>query len=210
MKRLILFAITLAVFPYAANAQKDVFFDAMKDELARSMKELKLENAPPPYFISYMINDSASLRIVAYSGAVVANSESRNRTLRTDVRVGDYGRDNYNFRSQSASDSDPSAPTGQVQIVTDYDYDTVRRHIWQETDRAYKAAVETLNRKNTALQSMTQTDRPPDFSKGSPTVSVAGENSLVISPAQWEERVNRIAGFLLRDKNIGNLRKPQK
>jgi len=53
MKRIImaaLAAMALAAFPLSASAQKKVVFAAMKDELARSMKELKLENEPGPYY----------------------------------------------------------------------------------------------------------------------------------------------------------------
>ena len=205
MKRLILFAITLAVFPYAANAQKDVLFDAMKDELARSMKELKLENDPGPYYISYHISDEYNLQIQADSGAVVANSESRNRLFNTDIRVGDYEHDNSNFTSLNVLSNLGELIADALSSIifpVDDDYDAVRRRIWQGTDSAYKSAVEILNRKNTALQRAAQTDRPPDFTRGKATVSIAKANDFTVSREQWEERVNRIASLLQRNGNI--------
>ena len=198
MKRVIISALTFIVFLPAANAQNNVILEAMKDELARSIKELKLETEPGPYFISYLINDSFNLRIQANSGAVVSNSGSRVRLLRVDARVGDYDRDNYNFSSLTNSTGHPR----QIQIITDDDYDAIRRAIWLETDSAYKAAVDTLNRKNATLRNTTQTDRPPDFSKGGAARSIAEANDISVPGARWEERVSQIAGLFLRDGNI--------
>jgi len=207
MKRIVLIVvITLVVFLPAAKAQTNIVFDAMKDELARSMKELRLENAPAPYFISYLVNDSYNLIIAAQSGAQISsNSGSRTRLLRTDVRVGDYEWDNFNFRSSTVSGSDPSVLPDTVSIIIDDDYDALRRAMWRETDRMYMIAVDALNRKNTARKDMLQAaDRPPDFSRGNATVSVAKANDFTISRELWEERVNHIAGLLLREKNIQN------
>ena len=202
MKRIIMFAMTLAFFPPAANAQTNVLFDAMKDELARSMKELKLENDPGPYYISYLLTDIYILQIQADSGAVVTNDENRIRTLKADVRVGNYARDNSNFLSMSTPDALANSISSLNQISVDDDYDAVRRQIWQATDRAYKTAVDTLNRKNAALQNTAPADRQPDFTKGNATVSISNANTFDVSRAEWEDRVNSIAGLLLRDRNI--------
>lgn len=193
-----MFVMTLVVFMPAARAQNKILFDAMKDELARSMNELKLENAPAPYYISYMVNDSYNLRIGADSGAIVINSESHGRLLRVDVHVGDYARDNYNFRPGG---NQPAHPRG-IPLNIDDDYDALRRQIWQETDHAYKTAVDTLNRKTAALRDVAPTDRPADFSKGGATASVVKANDFDVSREMWAERVNSITGMLPRDRNI--------
>ena len=43
---------------------------ALGDELARSMKELKLGDSPRPYYLSYALSDEEQASVVATFGAV--------------------------------------------------------------------------------------------------------------------------------------------
>src|SRR5947209_11627796 len=83
--------------PYA---QDSPIFAAMQDELKRSMAELRLPGEPPPYYISYEIDENASTRAVAQLGGLVDNSSAHGRSLRVEVRVGDYGFDSSRFIAQ--------------------------------------------------------------------------------------------------------------
>ena len=157
----------------------------MKDELARSMQQLKLEGEAGPYYISYLMTDAYVLRITADSGAIIANSENRNRTLKVDLRVGSYAQDNSNFLSLSNTASLLNTITSSsVRLPLDDDYDVLRRQIWQATDRIYKSALETLSKKKATLQNTVQTEALPDFVKGTAISSMAKENSFVVQRAQ--------------------------
>ncbi|MHC4612707.1 MAG: hypothetical protein ACYTAU_03970, partial [Planctomycetota bacterium] len=79
-----------------ALAQEDVVIDALADELERSMT-LQLEGEKSPYFIEYVVAETASHRISATCGAIVTSDASRSRRLFTEVRVGYYDVDNTNF-----------------------------------------------------------------------------------------------------------------
>src|SRR5260370_27824088 len=77
---------------------------AMRDELARSMKKLQLENLQKPYFVAYRAVETANCNANASFGALIgSNCEApggttgRTRNLSIEVRVGDYARDNTNF-----------------------------------------------------------------------------------------------------------------
>jgi len=196
----------LAVFLSIASnamAQKTIILDAMKDELARSMQQLKLEGEAGPYYVSYLITDTCGLVIAADSGAITANSENRNRTLKVDLRVGSYAQDNSNFLSLSnVAGLLNTVTSSNIRLPLDDDYDVLRRQIWQATDRAYKNALETLSKKKASVQNTVQTEALPDFIKGLAMSSIAIENSFVVQRAQWNQRVDQIAKLFLRQQSI--------
>jgi len=203
MKHAIVLLAVLLSIASNAMAQKTVILDAMKDELTRSMQQLKLEGEAGPYYVSYLITDTYGLRITADSGAITANSENRNRTLKVDLRVGSYAQDNSNFLSLSnVAGLLNTLTSSNIRLPLDDDYDVLRRQIWQATDRAYKNALETLTKKKASLQNTVQTEALPDFVKGSAISSIAKENSFVVQRAQWDQRVDQIARLFLRQQSI--------
>jgi predicted Zn-dependent protease len=202
MKHILILSAMLLGFVSNAAAQKTVILDAMKDELTRSMKELKMDGEAGPYYVSYLIADSYSADVNADQGAITLSAEGRARTLRVDLRVGDYESDNSNFVSLASLTSSGAS----MQLPIDDDYDTLRRRIWQATDRTYKGAVETLTAKKTAARNTVQTETLPDFTRGEAVRSLAGENAFDFPRKQWEDRVTRIAGQFQRQSLIRNSR----
>lgn len=136
---------------------EDVLVNALKEELARSLSELQLEDEPKPYFISYAVNESRSTSVTAVLGAITAENSLVQRLLSVSIRVGDASLDNSNFGSPGLLVYATNLP------VTD-SYDELRRVIWQATDTAYKEAVSTLASKKTALESRTEEKTLADFS----------------------------------------------
>ncbi|MEY2878122.1 MAG: hypothetical protein RLZZ15_502, partial [Verrucomicrobiota bacterium] len=148
----------------AAAAAPDAVDRAMRDELARSMAQLKIENLEAPYFISYRMTDAASQSVGAQFGSTLGRSEGRGRRVIIEVRVGSPTFDNTNFQSASGGG------TVSTSLPTDDDYAALRRHLWLATDRAYKGAAEQFSRKKAALQNKTRTETLPDFTPEPPVV----------------------------------------
>jgi hypothetical protein len=143
------------------------------------------------------------LRISADSGAVIADSENRNRTLKVDLRVGSYERDSSNFVSLSNTAALIGAiASSNFRIPIDDDYDVLRRQIWQATDRAYKSALETLTKKKATIQNTVQTETLPDFLKRTAVSGPQQENSFVVQREPWSRRVDQIAKLFLHEQNI--------
>ena len=100
------------------RAQSSPVLSAMADELARSMKSLRMKDQPPPYYIEYEVEDRASTRITTRMGALVEDLNGKSRTLRVGVRVGDYSFDSSLFNAPGgaggvvalAADGSTSAP----------------------------------------------------------------------------------------------------
>ena len=171
MRKLIL-SVLLCATP--AIAAEDVVMKAMRDEMARSMKKLQLENLQKPYFIAYRLTDSDSCVATASFGALISSAcppaeagHGRSRQLGVEVRVGDYNRDNTNFYAFQLQVSGVvrTFVSGGMGISTDDNYDEIRRQLWLATDAGYKQALDVYAKKKAALENRTRTDDAPDFSK---------------------------------------------
>src|SRR6266849_10389433 len=80
-----------------STTQETVLSRAIRDELSRSKKDLRLAQLEPPYFISYEVREVQDVSISASTGSLLASGENRSRMLTVELRVGDYALDNTNF-----------------------------------------------------------------------------------------------------------------
>ena len=155
----------------ATHAQ-DPLGRAMRDELARSMTELRLDTLPKPYFVAYRLDDVETAEAAATLGSLVRGRDSRTRHLRVELRVGDYEFDNTNFVGMGGGPafSMLAGLRGGALLPLDDQYQEIRRQLWLATDGAYKRAVEQLAQKRAALQNQTRAEHLPDFAKEPPAV----------------------------------------
>ena len=90
--------------------------EAMKQELGRTMTELKLPDAAPPYYASYWVLDAVEHTVETSLGAVVSDTLNAGRFGRVELRVGSREYDNSNsdlvaeIGGVSFSDSDVLSP----------------------------------------------------------------------------------------------------
>ena len=161
-------ALSLVPLP-AANAQEEaqlsVIMQAMRDELARSTEQLELEGLEKPYFLAYTVRETERLNAAGSFGALLSSSDDKSRLLNVEVRIGDPSFDNTNFGSMSLFPSSFALGGG---LPLENDYREIRRQIWLATDRAYKAALESLAEKRAVLQNETRAEDIADFSSEEP------------------------------------------
>jgi hypothetical protein len=168
MPRWLAAALLLASAPLFAV--DDEVMRAMRDELARSMKKLQLENLDKPYFVAYRVVETtycgaaASFGALTQSGSCEIAGQPRNRGLAVEVRVGDYTRDNTNFFAPMATAGVVRLGQAGVVMPIDDNYDEIRRQLWLATDSAYKTALDTYAKKKGALEHRTRQENVPDFS----------------------------------------------
>jgi predicted Zn-dependent protease len=156
-------AVSLSFIDLRVSAQESSTIAAMHDEMQRSMAELRMKGEAAPYYIAYEVLDRTVSDFLGRLGSLVENPPRRARTLRVEVRVGDYAFDSSRFVVQGFGGA---ALTGEtVMAPIDDDYDAMRREIWLATDTAYKRAVTMFARKKAAFQNRTASDPTPDFSK---------------------------------------------
>jgi len=166
-----------------------VVLGAMKDELNRSMKKLKLEGYEDPYFISYQIKDNTYYSIDGKYGAVAASDKNRIRRLFVDVRVGDYKFDN----SVKGRSGGRISYHNSSLIPLDNDPDAIRTVLWQATDYAYKDALtQYLNKKADHVQEV-KTEETTSFTREKAHVYYGSEESLTFNPKKWEGVVREVS-----------------
>jgi TldD protein len=163
---------------------------ALRDELARSMADLRLGDESRPYYLAYTLYDLEQATASATLGAVTAAHAYRGRVLRTDLRVGDPSFDNTNFEGGARVETVP----------LEDDYAALRRELWLRTDEAYKAALESLARKRAAAagQAAAADDESVgDFSKEAPTRLEVPFASGPADPEALRETVRRLSLVLV-------------
>lgn len=169
---LLLFALGSAVAWAQPDVQqemsRDVVLRALVDELERNMSGLTLEDLDVPYFIEYGLTDAAWAYVSAGLGAVTGRGENRNRSLRSDVRVGSYELDNSNFGGGGFGGY--SGGMLGVAMPIEDDYEAIRQAVWWLSDRDYKGVVEQFAQKKAFMQTKLIEDKPDDFARAAPTV----------------------------------------
>lgn len=179
---------------FAESSTDDVLMRALRDELERTTQQLRMEQAAPPYFVAYRIDEVETASTVASFGAIVESETTKNRTLVVEMRVGDANLDNTNFLSLRNWDT----PTTRYQsLPLDNDYRELRRHIWLATDSIYKHALETLAKKRAALRNRRR-EEVPDFSAEEPRVWQVPQQPAKNLDIASMERMERTARDLSR------------
>ena len=159
---------------------------ALQAELERSMHTLKAQQ-PPAYFINYSVTDSQRVNVSGSNGALLSSSEDRNRWLEVSVRTGDYKLDStHKGAERQMPNGGPGSP-----VPVDDDPDVLRRVVWLETDKQYRAAEQALTKIQTGKEVKVETEegRAPDFSKEPPHTYIGPQVSISVDRKPWEERV---------------------
>jgi TldD protein len=172
--------------PPDAQAKRSPLLAALQAELERSMKTLGTLD-PPAYYIGYTVTETQRVDVSGSNGALLNSSEGRNRWLEVSVRTGSYNLDNsHKFGDRQSQSGGPGAP-----VPIDDDAEVLRRTIWLETDKQYRAASEALIKIKTGKEVKVETaeGRAPDFSREEPRVSIGPQVSIAVDRKPWEERV---------------------
>jgi TldD protein len=165
---------------------------AMKAELQRSMKTLGSQD-PPAYYIGYTITDSDRATVSGSNGALLNSDISRNRWLEVTVRTGSYDLDDtHKVDGRQMPNGGPG-----TNAPLDDDPDVLRRAIWLETDRQYRAAAEALIKITTGKEVKVQTEegRAPDFSREKPQVYTGPWVSISLDRQPWEQKVRDYTAY---------------
>ncbi|HTS11668.1 MAG TPA: metallopeptidase TldD-related protein [Candidatus Limnocylindrales bacterium] len=174
---------------------------AMQEELDRSMDTLSKAD-PPTYFISYTIADRQYSEVSGSNGALLSSSDNRARWLEVQTRVGSVQLDN----THKLGDRPPSWTSPGTSTILDDDIPVLRREIWRETDRQYRAAAEALIKVKTSQQVQVQTAEgaAPDFSHEAPHVYVGPRVEIRVDRKPWEERVRRYTAAFSKSPAVLN------
>ncbi|MBI3259391.1 MAG: hypothetical protein HYZ54_07970 [Ignavibacteriae bacterium] len=182
------------------QAQETPVMRALKAELNRTMKELQSQKTPP-YFISYSVTETQTVRISASFGRIELDEAPKNRILDIDLRVGDYKVDNTHIMRGSRFEFGGSGRG--VELPFSDDEQTLRSVIWANTDRQFKKAVERYGKvlTNKAVK-VKEEDSSADFSYERPAQYSEPAATFVVDTAAWRERLKRLSHIFLSEQNI--------
>ena len=172
----------------AESAPPPTVLTAMQDELGRSMQAYSAAD-PAPYFLSYTVSDREIADVSGSNGALLSSTEDRARWLEVQTRVGDYKLDD----THKLGDRPPSWTSPGTNVPLDDDIPVLRREIWRETDRQYRAAAQALIKVKTSEQVQVQTAEgaAPDFSSEQAHTSIGPRVEIHVDRKPWEDRVRR-------------------
>jgi predicted Zn-dependent protease len=185
---------------YAAQATRDndQTLRAMRDEMARAKTRLELkipgtEDPVRPYYVEYRLLDLEVREVVAEFGTLLSSTQTRNRFMNVEARVGSYKLDSSNFVSEEGFRGFIGS-TGSVGI--DRDYNSLRQDLWIATDQAFKEAVETFSRKRAYLSSLARQSDIDDFSKVDPIQQIAPLVQPDWSNRNWDQEARASSSAL--------------
>ncbi len=159
----------------------------MDQELNRTMAALgKLD--PAAYFVGYTVTETQRAEVMGSNGALLSSQEARTRWLEVSVRVGSYELDSTRKVGDRGS---PFSASSGSQVPIEDDAAVLRRTIWLETDRQYRAAAEALIKIKTGKEVKVETaeGQAPDFSREKPQAFSSSRVAFTLDRRPWEEKV---------------------
>ncbi|MBK9248077.1 MAG: hypothetical protein IPM69_08200 [Ignavibacteria bacterium] len=186
-----LILLSLFVASLQLSAQQSPVMKALKAELQRTMTDLQSQKNPP-YFLSYSVTETQTVRISASFGKIELDEAPKVRILDIDLRVGDYKTDNTHTIRGSRFEFGGSGRG--VELPFSDDEQTLRSVIWANTDRQFKKAVERYGKvlTNKAVK-VKEEDSSADFSFERPNQYSEQGATFVIDTAAWRERLKRLS-----------------
>lgn len=185
------------VSPAEVSAEGDIVIKAMRDELGRSMKNLKLPNKPAPYFISYRASDETKYSLAFSNGSPIYDWRDDQRTISADVRVGDYKFDN-------TSDVNGDSGTSYVWRGSSLDdnYVVLRRSFWDATDECYKTATEQFDNNVSYKQQHSIPNLCDSYTK-EPAITIIKPIAPPITiPDVWKENIKKLSYIINKPAGV--------
>ncbi len=179
----------------------ETILGAMQTELDRSVAALS-KGDPAVYFISYTLADRQYSSVSGSNGALLSSSDDRGRWLEVQTRTGSHELDD----THKLADRQPSWTSPGTSSALDDDIPTLRREIWRETDRQYRASAQALIKVKTSQQVQVQTAEgaAPDFSSEAPRTYVGPRVEIRVDRKPWEERVRRYTAAFSKSPAVLN------
>ena len=161
----------------------------LSQELNRNFSALKEKADPPPYFLSYAVTEQDYAVVSASFGAIVSSNRSKSAHLDVSVRVGAPALDNYHrVRGERVQF------TSGTPVVIEDDPPALKRRLWLDTDRTYRAAAERLIKIRTNSQvKVKEEDQSDDFSAVEPAVFSEAPPKLQFAEAEWTARARKLS-----------------
>ncbi len=171
------------------SAARSPVLDVMVAENQRWMATLtKLPD--PAYYLAYQLVEQREVSLDAEGGALVGDRDETDRILDVEIRVGSPELDNTRALSDDANGLNEPMPRRAVAPFGN-DSLAVSNHLWLETDRRYREAVQALTYVRQDQRTLGKRAGVPDFAAGKPEIYTGTPAVLTFDKAAWVARVKR-------------------
>lgn len=183
----ILWTLPFVLLPCAAAASDDAYFDAMRDELSRTHKKLRVEGSVKPYFTAYWLMEKNTMSFSASFGEALSSVPSAPaepmRRLLTHMVAGDKKENSHGFEHSKYyywPSERYGVPAG---------YDGVREAFWKASDEEYRQVLEIYAQKEAFKRQKNVTDKSPDFAPAKPAVFLEEPPAWNLQPPAYYQRL---------------------
>ncbi len=178
MKRLLIFiSIFAAVNLFAQDIKTDDIFNAMQQEMKRTMTLSK--TAPKIHFAAFKVGDYSDLSIIAARGGIVQNNSRQWVNMDVNLRVGTQKEDSSFFETNTFTQSNLQegalSPEG------------IRAGLWAITDKSYKDALDIYARKQGYKNKKAQEEVFDDFSPITPAQDIKAYKKTIFPVESLKE-----------------------
>jgi hypothetical protein len=183
-----------------ANGESTDLLGIVTGELNREFSALKAKGDPPPYYMAYEVTDEETSTQSATLGALLSDSQTKVRGFDTTIRVGAPAFDNYHPYKDSRIQF-----THFTLLSLGDDANQIKRALWEESDRVYRAASRRLLQLKTDQQLLAdEKEKNADFSADPAVTYVHLPERYRIDGKAWAQRVRSWSGeFKNQDSGLG-------
>ena len=184
--------------------EDDPLLTAMKDELGRAQKGLHLPEQLSPYFISFWVQERASVSLSGNYGGITHSHPDLHplRTAYVQVRVGTYEFDNTNiplssrFNPDDLEDLFGEDDWQSSRVPIEGRDGSLRAALWLMSDKAYKRAITDYNKKKMLQITTGKKDRISDFSRERPERFIGPIKGISFDQNVWADLIRKVTGYL--------------
>ena len=180
----------------ASPSSRSPLLDVMVNENQRWMASLA-KQPDPAYYLAYQIAEQRVVSLDAEGGAMTGDADEIDRILDVELRVGAPELDST--RPLSDDPNGLNEPLARRAIVPfGADPGAVANHLWLETDRRYREAVQALTYIRQDQRTLGRRAADPDFSAAPAEVYIGAPATLTFDKAAWVARLKRCSERALR------------
>jgi TldD protein len=170
--------------------------DILTSENKRWMDVLSKKD-DPAFYLQYQVVEQRIVNLEAEGGAVVTDSDESARNLDVEIHVGSPELDNTRPLSDDPNGfNTPLARRGIIPFGEDPQ--AVASHLWLETDRRYREAVQALAYVRQDQSTLKKRTKVPDYSAAPAEVYVEKVTTLDFDKADWIGRLKRCSARTYR------------
>ncbi len=174
---------------------------ALRQEIRRSMTDLRLPDHPRPFFISHLVKVNRTVEIWGKYGSIFQSRNDVRTSLYTEVRVGSH-------RSDQTLDGGLDIDLSQkhsyewTEGPVELEPDALRYAIWRLTQFKYEEALEQYFDKRKLGVQQRLDGRSSGFTREPPFRHYQKQAPIEFPVAEWEELIRRQTSRFKRSKAV--------